>query len=67
MKGTTLAFEGKIDQLKGKIRSKWGQVTDDDIERAKGDAQQLVGIIKEKTGKTSQEIERELNRMAENR
>jgi uncharacterized protein YjbJ (UPF0337 family) len=57
---TSQKWEGRWDQLKGKARQFWGKLTDDDFTRSKGDFQELVGIIKEKTGETREEIERRL-------
>jgi uncharacterized protein YjbJ (UPF0337 family) len=54
-------WEGRWDQLKGKAQQAWGKLTDDDFTRAKGDYQELLGIIKEKTGETREEIEKRLS------
>ncbi len=58
-----LEMEGKFDQLKGKIRSMWGDLTDDDFERGKGDLQQMIGRIKERTGEAEDDIKRKLEPM----
>lgn len=55
---TRQKWEGRWDQLVGKAKKTWGNLTDDDVLRAKGDYEQLVGVIKERTGKTVEEIER---------
>jgi uncharacterized protein YjbJ (UPF0337 family) len=57
---TSQKWEGRWDQLKGKARQFWGKLTDDDFSRSKGNYEELVGIIKEKTGETREEIERRL-------
>jgi len=44
----------------GKAKKAWGNLTDDDFMRAKGDYEQLVGQIKTRTGKTREEIEKAL-------
>jgi uncharacterized protein YjbJ (UPF0337 family) len=54
-------WAGRWDQLKGKVKSIWGDLTDDELDKAQGDFQQLVGKIKEKTGETEEDIERRLN------
>lgn len=54
-------WEGRWDQLKGRVREGWGNLTDDDVDRAHGSFDVLVGIIKEKTGETREEIEKRLN------
>ncbi|MFZ5831852.1 MAG: CsbD family protein [Planctomycetota bacterium] len=50
-------LSGSWNQIKGKIREKWGQLTDDDLERYKGNVDQLVGYVQEKTGQTRRDIE----------
>ncbi len=59
--GTSQKWEGRWDQLKGRVKSAWGELTDDDLSRVEGDYDQMVGLIKERTGKTREEIERVLN------
>jgi len=61
-----LKTEGKLDQLKGRIRSVWGEITDDDVDRAQGDRQRLVGSIKEKTGDTMESIQEKLDKLFDN-
>ena len=56
-----LKTEGKIDQFRGKIRSTWGDLTDDDCDRARGDTETLIGTIKEKTGEAADDIRNKLD------
>ena len=58
-----LRTEGKIDRIKGRARSIWGDLTDDDFDQARGDTENLIGRIKEKTGETRDEIRRKLNEL----
>ena len=60
-----LQMEGKLDQLRGKIRSTWGDLTDDDFEQSRGDLEQLIGRIKERTGETADDIRDKLNDLME--
>lgn len=55
------ANEGRMQKLKGKVQAKWGDITDDDYNRAQGNRDQLVGAIKEKTGQAEEEIRRMLD------
>lgn len=57
------ANEGRMQRLKGKVQSTWGSITDDDYTKAKGDRDQLVGTIKEKTGEAEEEIRRRLDEL----
>lgn len=54
---TKQKWEGRWEQLTGKVKSIWGDLTDNELTEAKGDYEQLVGKIKEKTGQTREEIE----------
>jgi uncharacterized protein YjbJ (UPF0337 family) len=45
-----LQFEGKWDQMKGRVRESWGVLTDDDLDRTQGKRDHVVGLIKKKTG-----------------
>ena len=47
----------------GKVKEAWGSLTDDDLDRSKGQWDQLVGTIKERTGETQADIEKRLNQM----
>jgi len=62
MKGATQQkWEGRWDQLKGRAKKLWGQLTDDDWKQAEGDYDRLVGQIEERTGEAREQIERQLN------
>lgn len=53
--------EGKWKQLKGKIQQKWGDLTDDEMDKIKGNRQEFVGLMQEKYGKGKDEAEREFD------
>jgi len=59
---TRQKWEGRWDQLAGKVKSLWGELTDDDLKKVEGDYDRLVGVVKERTGKAREEIEKELDR-----
>ena len=59
---TAQKWEGRWDQLVGRVKAAWGSLTDDELMKVRGDYDKLVGVIKEKTGKTREEIEEELGR-----
>lgn len=56
-------FEGKWEQTKGYIREKWGDLTDDDIEKMKGNSEQFSGIMQEKYGKSKEEVDSYMDEM----
>jgi uncharacterized protein YjbJ (UPF0337 family) len=55
-----LKTEGRFDRVKGRARSIWGDLTDDDFDKARGDTENLIGRIKERTGETADDIRRKL-------
>ena len=55
-----LADEGRWQQARGRIRQTWGNMTDDDIDTARGSWDRLVGAIKEKTGEAADTIDDKL-------
>jgi uncharacterized protein YjbJ (UPF0337 family) len=48
-------------QLQGKVKEKWGKLTDDDVAQVKGQFDQLVGVIQEKYEMTRSKAESEVN------
>jgi uncharacterized protein YjbJ (UPF0337 family) len=54
-------LKGKWLQLKGSIREKWGQLTDDDVDQVSGSAERLVGRIQERYGYARQKAEDEVD------
>jgi uncharacterized protein YjbJ (UPF0337 family) len=61
MGNSSMKWEGRWDQLKGKAKQTWGDLTDDDLDIAEGNYDELVGRIKERTGESREEIEDRLN------
>jgi uncharacterized protein YjbJ (UPF0337 family) len=53
--------QGKWTEFKGEIQKKWGQLTDDDFDKTKGDITKLTGIIQKKYGETQEAIRTTLN------
>jgi uncharacterized protein YjbJ (UPF0337 family) len=54
-------LKGKWHQLKGEVKSRWGKLTDDDLDRAEGDAEKLIGRIQERYGYQRDEAKREID------
>ena len=55
-------IKGNWSQVKGEIQSKWGDLTDDDLDRAAGEREKLVGIIQERYGLAKSDVEAEIDR-----
>jgi uncharacterized protein YjbJ (UPF0337 family) len=54
-------LEGNWNEIKGMIHEKWGQLTQDDLQKARGNVDQLVGVIQRKTGEARDRIEQFLS------
>ncbi len=50
-------LKGHWDEVKGKIREKWGQLTDDEVSKTNGNLEQIMGLIQRKTGESKDKIE----------
>ena len=53
-------IQGQWQQLKGSLKAKWGKLTDDDLSRAQGDHQYLIGRLQERYGWQKDQAEREI-------
>ena len=54
-------IEGNWNQMKGKARAKWGELTDNEVQEAKGDREELIGKIQEKYGIARDEAEKQVS------
>ena len=52
--------EGNWKQIKGKVKEKWGKLTDDDIAFISGKRDQLIGRVQERYGIAREEAESEV-------
>ena len=55
--------QGHWETIRGKLKEKWGQLTDDDLRIVGGNVDQLVGAIERKTGEARANVERFINDM----
>lgn len=49
--------QGRWNEIKGSLRERWGQLSDDDLQVASGNVDQLIGVIQQKTGQSRERIE----------
>lgn len=54
-------IEGNWKQFTGKAREQWGDLTDDEVQQAKGNREQLAGVIQKKYGIAKEEAERQVD------
>lgn len=55
-----LEIKGAWNEVKGKLKQKYGQLTDDDLTYQEGQEDQMYGRLQQKLGKTKDEIKKEL-------
>ena len=53
-------MEGAWHQIKGKLKEKWGKLTDDDLKQIEGKGEQLAGRLQERYGMQRDEAERQV-------
>lgn len=58
-------FEGRWNQLKGKIKEKWGKFTDDEVLNIGGKWDQMIGTLEKKYGYTKDRAIEELKKWKE--
>jgi uncharacterized protein YjbJ (UPF0337 family) len=57
---TNLQLKGSWNEVKGKLKQKYGQLTDDDLKFAEGKDDELLGRLQQKLVKTKEELRKEL-------
>jgi uncharacterized protein YjbJ (UPF0337 family) len=55
-------IEGNWKQFSGKVKEKWGQLTDDDLTRINGNREQLEGVLQERYGYAKDQAKAEIDR-----
>jgi uncharacterized protein YjbJ (UPF0337 family) len=55
-----LQFKGSWNEVKGKLKQKYAQLTDDDLTYAEGKDDELVGKLQKKLGMSAEEVRRML-------
>ena len=57
-------IEGDWKQFSGKVKQKWGQLTDDDLAKINGKREQLEGILQQRYGYARDKAKSEIDRWA---
>ncbi len=55
-------LKGKWKQFKGEIRSRWGKLTDDELDEIEGNRIKLEGKLQERYGYTREQAREEVDR-----
>ena len=54
-------IEGNWQQLKGKVKEQWGELTDDDLDRIDGKREILEGRIQERYGLAKDRVQQDVD------
>lgn len=60
---TTLEIKGDWNITKGKLKQKWGALTDSDLTYSEGHVEELVGRIQKRTGQDREAVEKAIRDM----
>jgi uncharacterized protein YjbJ (UPF0337 family) len=54
-------IEGNWKQFTGKVKEKWGQLTDDDLSKINGNREQLEGLLQQRYGYAKDKAKEEID------
>jgi len=54
-------FKGKWKQLRGQVQQKWGDLTNDDLDRVQGAQTEFEGLLQERYGYTKERAKQEVD------
>jgi len=58
-----LQMKGTWNEVKGKLKQKYGQLTDDDLAFADGKEDELLGRLQRRVGRTKDQLRAEIEEM----
>ena len=58
-----LQMKGSWNEVKGKLKQKYGQLTDDDLTFADGKEDELLGRLQKRLGRTKDDLRAEIEKM----
>jgi uncharacterized protein YjbJ (UPF0337 family) len=57
---SNLRLKGTWNELKGKLKQQYADLTDDDLTYAEGKEEELLGRLQKKTGRAKDELKKDL-------
>jgi uncharacterized protein YjbJ (UPF0337 family) len=54
-------LSGQWKQIRGKVQQKWGDLTNDDLDRINGKRTELEGVLQERYGYSKDQVSREVD------
>lgn len=56
-------LKGNWNQIKGELKQRYGQLTDDDLTYSEGKEDEFIGRLQKKLGKTKEEVKNEIDQL----
>lgn len=56
-------IKGKWNEIKGEIRTHWGKMSDDELEKSSGNITSIAGLIQQRYGSKKEEVHEKLNQI----
>ena len=60
---STLQLKGSWNQVQGKLKQKYAQLTDDDLMLVEGKEDELIGRLQKRLGKTKEDLQKEIENL----
>ena len=60
---TKLQVKGGWNEVKGKLKQKYGQLTDDDLTFSEGKEDELLGRVQNRLGKSKEDLRAEIEKL----
>ena len=60
---TKLEIKGNWNEIKGKLKQKYADLTDDDLTFAEGKDDELLGRLQQKLGRTKDDLRKEIGEL----
>jgi uncharacterized protein YjbJ (UPF0337 family) len=58
-----IQFKGSWNEIKGKLKQQYGNLTDDDLVFAEGKEDEMLGRLQKKLGKSKEDLRQMIERM----
>jgi uncharacterized protein YjbJ (UPF0337 family) len=58
-----LSFRGSWNEIKGKLKQKYADLTDDDLTFIEGKEDELLGRLQQRTGRTREQLREEIEKL----
>ena len=60
---TKLELKGSWNEVKGRLKQKYADLTDDDLSFTEGKDEELLGRLQQKLGRTKEQIRQEISEL----